>query len=289
MTFTRLVRLAAVGALFTLAAQAVSAQTTTMETRQGSRHTGPGTVAASSSTFAVGITKDNGATYVSTASVSETVQICGEVKPEAANVGQSGDIFLVDRVIDSNGGHVSFSMRDQSGVWLPWNGTVSLLQPFLDNTTLQATMPLTLFSGTLGTAGTHRIFIGYMSNNDNILRYHTSGLPLTITAAQTQTPSQQAFARFQASTHAQIVQGICTACHVEGGLGQSAGHIFQVGSSASVVQANYNVWLGLKSRGKASLMTLLTSSSTTHGGGQVVQGSQAVAELDAFLTLLTAF
>jgi hypothetical protein len=287
MTFKRLVRLAAVGALFGFATQVAIAQTTTMETRQGSRHTGPGTVAASTSTFGVGITKDNGATYVSTASVSETVQIRAQVKPEAANVGQIGDIFLVDRVINDSGGHISFHMQDQSGVWLPWNGTVSLLVPRVDNRTLDATMDLNLFSGTLGTAGNHRIFIGYMSNSDNILRYHTSGLPLTITAAQTQTPSQQAFAKFQTSIHAQIVQNTCTVCHVDGGIGQSQ-HIFQVGTSSAVIQANYDVWLGFKSRGKANLMTLLSGSATTHQGGQVVSGSQT-ADLDAFLTLLFSF
>ncbi len=285
MTFKRLVRLAAVAAVLSFAGQAVIAQTTTMETRQGSRHTGPGAVAASSSTFGVGITKDNGATYVSSASVSETVQIRSQVKPEAANVGQVGDIFLVDRVINDSGGHISFHMQDQSGAWPPWNGTVSLLVPRVDNRTLDATMDITLFSGTLGTSGNHRIFIGYMSNSDNILRYHTSGLPLTITAAQT--PSQQAFAMFQTSIHAQITQDICTVCHIQGGLGQSA-HVFQVGTSASIVQANYNVWLGLKTRGKASLMSLLTQGNG-HSGGQVIQGSQTVANFDAFLTLLTSF
>jgi hypothetical protein len=289
MTFTRLVRLAAFGALLSFAGQAVLAQTTTMETRQGYRHKGPGAVDPSTSTFAVGITKDNGATYVSTASVSETVQIRGEVKPEPANVGQMGNIYLVDRIVDNNGGHVSFSMRDKSGVWLPWDGTVALLVPLIENTTLQASMPLTVFSGTLGTAGNHRIFIGYKGNSDGLLRYHASGgFPLTITSAPTQTASEQAFAKFQASTHAQITQGICTACHVEGGLGQ-AQHVFQVGTSAAIVQANFNVWLGLKARGKPFLMTLLTSANTTHGGGQVVFGTQAVTELDQFLTLLTAF
>lgn len=288
MKFKRLARLAAVGALLGFATQVAFAQSTTMETRQGSRHAGPGAVSASTSTFAVGITKDNGATFVSTASVSETVQIRAEVKPEAASVGQIGDIFVVDRVIDSNGGHVSFSMRDQNGVWQSWNGTVSLLVPSIDNTTLQATMPLTLFSGTLGTTGNHRIFIGYMSNSDNVLRYHTSGLPLTITAAQTQTPSQQAFAMYQSSIHTSITQNICVTCHVQGGIGQGS-HVFQVGTSSSVIQADYNVWLGLKSRGKANLMTLLSGSNTSHTGGQVVQGTQAVANLDAFLTLLTSF
>src|SRR5215211_5718040 len=107
MTLKRLVRVIAAGALLCITGGHLLAQTTTMETRQGSRHAGPGAVTPSASTFAVGITRDNGATFVNTASVSDTVEIRGEVRPEPANVGLPADIFVVDRVIDNNGGHIS--------------------------------------------------------------------------------------------------------------------------------------------------------------------------------------
>lgn len=142
----------------------------------GYRHDGPGRVAPSTSTFSVGVSRDNGATFVSTATVGETVLIRGEIRPEAANVGQPADIFVVARLLDNN----TFLMRTSSGAWVSWNGTVSQLQPFRRNEVLDAVEPLDLFTGTLATAGDHRLFLGYMSA-DGILRYHVSGLPLNIT------------------------------------------------------------------------------------------------------------
>lgn len=288
MKFKGLARIAALGVLVGLLGQVALAQGTTMETRQGSRHTGPGAVAASSSTFAVGITRDSGATYVSSASVSETVEIRAVVTPEPANVGQTGDIFLVDRVIDNNGGHISFSMQNEAGVWLQWNGTVSLLVPRVDNRTLDASMALTLFSGTLGTAGNHRIFIGYMGS-DNILRYHTSGLPLTISAAPTQSPSVQAKALFDSKINANIVQTNCIACHIQGGQASSV-HVFVPGSGSGALTTNYNVMVSLENRlGKAFIMDYVASPGSTHTGGQAVFGAQNVADFEQFMTLLSQF
>jgi hypothetical protein len=278
MTIRHLVRLAAVGALLSFAGQLL-AQSTTMETRQGSRHAGPGAVNASASTFAVGITLNNGASFVNTATVSQSVGIRGEIRPEPANVGQTASIFVVDRLL--GGG---FMMRNQSGTWVSWNASVSSLVPFKVNEPLDAVESIAMFTGTLGTVGDHRIFLGYLPP-DGILRYHTSGLPLSITAASTQTPMEQATALFSSKINPNIVQNSCISCHIDGGL---AGHLhtFVVGSSTSALNTNFNVFRGLMGRGKPFLMNYVASTNTSHQGGQAVQGAQNIADFDQFLTLL---
>lgn len=285
MMLKRLAQVVAVGALLSIAGQLL-AQSTSMETRQGSRHAGPGAVDPSASTFAVGITLDNGATFVNSAAVSDTVEIRGEVRPEPANVGLPADIFVVDRVIDGNGAHISFSMRSSAGVWLPWNGTVSLLVPFLEDVPLQANHPFTMFSGTLGTEGDHRIFLGYMAP-DGILRYHTSGLPVTITAAPSQNPLVEAQAYYEASIHTGVVP-FCLECHVQGGAasGQSL-HTFVFGSSQAAIDTNFSQFQTLfNARGKAYILAKARGELTHVGGVVLPASSSQYQNLETFLDLL---
>jgi hypothetical protein len=279
MTIKRLVRLAAIGALLSIAGQLL-AQSTTMTTLQGSRHAGPGAVNPSSSTFGVGITL-NGSTFVNTAAVNQSVQIRGEIRPEAANVGQTASIFVVDRLL--GGG---FMMRNQSGAWVSWNGSVASLAPFKVNETLDQVESVEMFTGTLGTTGDHRIFLGYLPP-DGILRYHTSGLPISITAASSGGGSalEQATALFASKINNNVVQNSCIACHIDGGL---AGHLhtFVLGSGTAALNTNFQVFRGLIARGKPFLMNYVASTNTSHSGGMAV-AAKDVADFDAFLTLLT--
>jgi hypothetical protein len=280
-----LARLAILAILFSFSGQAL-AQSTTLQTLQGSRHDGPGRVATSASTFAVGITRDNGATFVSTASVADTVQIRGEIRPEPANVGLAADIFVVDRLLDTG----AFLMRNQAGVWVPWGATVSTLVPFLEKVTLTTALSVDMFSGTLGTAGNHRIFLGYLPP-DGILRYHTSGLPVTITAqSQTQTPQQQANALFAAKISPNIVPQ-CAACHFPGTtIAPTASHTFVDGNGSAELTSNFNSFKSLLTlRGKAFILAKVRGDNS-HQGGQIFSAnSQSYRDLDEFLTLLGQF
>lgn len=280
MSIKGLIRLAAVGALLGFAGH-VLAQSTTMETRQGSRHAGPGAVNASAATFAVGITL-TGSTFVNTAAVNQSVQIRGEIRPEPANVGQSASIYVVDRLL---GG--AFMMRNQSGAWVSWNGSVASLVPFKVNETLDAVESVDMFTGTLGTTGDHRIFLGYLPP-DGILRYHTSGLPLSITAATAGASAlEQANTLFASKISPNIVMGICIACHVSGGIAGNL-HPFVAGSSSSALSTNFNTFRSLQmNRGKTFILSYVGASGTNHGGGRVVPtGTQNYTDLDQFLTLL---
>ncbi len=282
----QLVRLVAAGALLGFTGQ-LFAQGTTLTTLQGSRHAGPGAVTSSSSTFGVGITLDNGATYVSTASVSQTVQIRGEVRPEAADVGLLGDIFVVDRQLNGPGTSDDvFLMRNQSGTWVSWNVQVATLVPFLEDQTLDAVETVNMFTGTLGTVGDHRIFLGYLPPT-GALRYHTSGLAVTITAAQTQTPQAQATALFASKISPNIVQNICISCHIANGAAGNV-HTFLPGSGQAQLDANFLVMDNLLSMGKVTLLARVRGVNHT-GGAVLNQGTTDYNDFEQFLTLLEQF
>jgi CubicO group peptidase (beta-lactamase class C family) len=140
----------------------------------GVRYEGPELAAASDSRFSLGMTTD-GQTFVDSAMLYDTVMIRGEIQPEAADVGRSADVFVVDRLVENN----SWWMQTASGAWVSWNGVVADLQPFRKDQVLTAALNLDLFSGTVGNAGNHRIFLGYRTP-DGVLRYHVNGLPVTI-------------------------------------------------------------------------------------------------------------
>lgn len=279
MQFQRLVQAAVVGILFSVAG-AVLAQGT-MESRPGSRHVGPGAVDSSTSTFAVGVTLDGGASFVSSAGLDDTVEIRGEIRPEADNIGQPADIFVVDRLL--GGG---FLMRDQSGAWIPWDVSVDTLVPFREGVLLDDVQSIDMFSGTLGRAGEHAIFLGYLPP-DGILRYHTSGLPVTITETSTQTPLEQAEASFESTINPNVVP-FCLDCHVAGGAAHGlAQHVFVHGSSDSAIDTNFNQLRSLlSSRGKAYILAKVRGENAHVGGMVLSSSSQQYRDLQSFLELL---
>ncbi|MEY4642984.1 MAG: hypothetical protein RLZZ227_2978 [Pseudomonadota bacterium] len=282
MTFNSLVRALAIGALLGLSGH-VLAQNTALQTLPGSRHAGPGQVAASSSSFALGMTRDNGASFVSTAGVSDSVEIRGEIRPEQADVGQAADIFVVDRLLDTG----QFLMRNQDGVWVPWNATVSTLVPFREKVTLTSALSVSMFSGVLGTTGNHRIFLGYLPPGGP-LRYHTSGLPITITSTPTQSPLEQATAYFAANIHAPVVQSNCIACHVTGGSAQGlAMNIFVQGGASTQLDANFTQFRNLfNAKGKAYILGKVRGDNGHLGGRVLLSGSVDYRNLETFLDLL---
>ena len=251
-----------------------------METRQGSRHAGPNAVNASTATFSVGVTRDNGASFISNAGINDTVEIRGEIRPEADNVGQPADIFVVDRLL--SGG---FKMRDQSGVWIDWNASVSTLVPFREDVFLDAVETIDMFSGTLGLAGEHRLFLGYLPP-DGVLRYHTSGLPLTIAEVSTQTPLEQAKALFASTIHPNIVQGNCIACHVPGYELTAGVHQFVQGSGQAEIDANFEKFSGMIARGKDYILGKVRGENGHLGGAALPANFPGYSDFEQFLTLL---
>jgi len=257
------------------------AQSTQLRVFSGYRHDGPGRVIDSNATFALGMTRD-GVTYIDSAGLSETVIIRGEVHPEPVHTGQNADIFVVDRILSTG----EFRMRTRDGVWVPWNVMVSTLVPFRENVALGDTVPVEMFSGTLGIAGEHRIFIGYRPHVDGVLRYHTSGLPLTITE-QSGTPREQAYSLFVSTISPNIVATRCIACHVPGGSAPSVGAYSLRAPPESNLQSNFETFRALvQLRGVAFILSKATGGSNHSGGVQLTAGTAEYRSFENFLNLL---
>jgi hypothetical protein len=255
------------------------AQTATLQSRAGVRHDGPGRVLDSNATFSLGMTRDSGVTYTSTANVTDTVQIRGEIRPEASQIGQSADVFVVDRNLTSG----EFRMRTSDGVWVPWNATVSTLVPFRERVTLTSAVSVDMFSGMLGSAAEHRIFLGYLPP-DGVLRYHTSGMPITIAASA----NERAYGLFTSTISPNIIAARCSLCHVNGGLAQAGGayHIFKLPLTSNL-GANYDIFKGLVAlRGSSYVLTKVTGGNAHGGGVQLTAGTAEYAALAEFVNLL---
>jgi hypothetical protein len=228
--------------------------------------------------FAIGMTRDAGSSYITTASLNDTVSIVGEVRPEAELIGQKADIFVVERV---NG---AFTMKRADGTYIPWNGLVADLTPFKQAATLAGTVNVDIFSGMLGVSGDHRVFLGYRPA-DGILRYTPFPLQLTVSS---ESPTEQARALFDSTISPDIIQSRCMQCHIPGGAAQAGGayHIFNLPLAANL-ESNFRIFQGLVGfRGVDYILTKVTGGYQHGGGVQLTQNMAEYASLRTFISLL---
>lgn len=257
----------------------VQAQSSATRTeRFGFRHVGPGAVADSNATFAIGMSLDGNTTFVDNARISDNISITGLVRPEPGHVGQIADVFVVDRF-----NITEFTMRVPGGDYIPWNGNVSALVPFLDDVVLTDSHLVELYAGLLSRAGDHRMFLGYRPA-DGVLRYNIIGHPLNIT---TQSAREQAEEFFPEKISANIVQTACIACHRSGGSGQGTLHTFVFPSNPNHLSINFSQFENLvTARGREYVLSKVQGGLGHGGGAQLSSASQEYRDLDAFLQLL---
>jgi hypothetical protein len=259
-----------------------SAQTTTSPRELvGVRHDGPGRVIDSNATFTIGLTRDGGTTYLDSARTTEDVEIRGVIRPEAAHVGQSADVFVVDRI-----NLTSFKMRTQDGVFVDWNGSISALIPYRENVMLTDNLAVDVFTGRLGTSGDHRLFLGYIPT-DGVLRYTPTAHRITITE---QTVLEQANALFSSTISPNIVQtpAGCISCHVNGGVADGLSlQIFVTSSNSSHLSLNFSQFQSLvNQRGRQLILSKVTGGEGHAGGVVLSASSQEYKDLEQFLLLL---
>jgi beta-lactamase class A len=173
---TRARRIVLVALSLAAGAAAAGAQTAqgwlgspTPQTLPGTRLASPSTTSA---TFSAGMSKDGNRSYVGSAATTDTIAISAQIRPEAAHVGQPGQLYLV--VMTAPG---QFIMRNASGAFVPWNGEVGTLVPAAQVPALPGVQVLDIFSGVLGVPGEFQIFVGYAAA-DRVLHY--SSAPLTV-------------------------------------------------------------------------------------------------------------
>jgi len=153
---------------------AVMAQGTSITELGGARVPSAGiSGAGTSATFAIGITTDNGLSWRNSATPTDQLRLVGKVRPEASQIGQAADIYLLAKV-----GAVVL-MRRTDGAFEQWSGDLSELVPFRQQAMLAADTEVDLYTGQLGATGQFELFLGYRGP-DGVLHY--SPTPFTLTS-----------------------------------------------------------------------------------------------------------
>ncbi|MES3008870.1 MAG: hypothetical protein V4751_13975 [Pseudomonadota bacterium] len=124
-------------------------------------------------TFAIGITTDNGLSWRNSVAPTDTLRLVGKVRPEASQIGQSADIYLLAKA-----GAVIL-MRRTDGAFEQWSGNLSELKPYRQQTRLAADTEIDLFTGQFGATGQFELFLGYRST-DGVLHYSPAPFNLNI-------------------------------------------------------------------------------------------------------------
>lgn len=107
----------------------------------------------------------NGMVYQqrATQTLSDTVDITGQIKVPADHVGQLADliVYAAYRPTASNSQEELFFMLDKAGNVKIWDQTPSKLVAFQENIQLKAEQPVSLYQGQFIATGVLRLFFGY--------------------------------------------------------------------------------------------------------------------------------
>jgi hypothetical protein len=127
----------------------------------------------SSASFAIGITTDNGLSWRNSATPTEQLRLVGKVRPEASQIGQAADIYLLAKA-----GAVVL-MRRTDGAFEQWSGQLSDLVPYRQQAKLAADTEVDLYTGQFGVTGQFELFLGYRGP-DGVLHYSPAPFSLTV-------------------------------------------------------------------------------------------------------------
>ncbi len=153
---------------------AVMAQGTSLTELGGARVPPAGNPSVqTTATFAIGITFDNGLSWRASVTPTDALRLVGKVRPEASQIGQSVDIYLLAKA-----GAVIL-MRRTDGAFEQWSGNLSELKPYRQQTRLAADTEIDLFTGQFGVTGQFELFLGYRST-DGVLHYSPAPFNLNI-------------------------------------------------------------------------------------------------------------
>ena len=227
--------------------------------------------------LAIGLTVDGGKSWQASANLNQSVLIKASVDPVAAHVGTKADIFVVELYNNQ------WKMLTANGVWVPWSTKMSDLQPMRDDLTLAATQELTIHSGSISTAGDHKMFIGYLPV--------TSGAPLIYTGSaasfQFNAAATDPQTYFTDQIFSDIVMAKCTLCHTATGVASISDLHFV--KDAAKAQENFQIFksfYGLQPDAFNYVLAKASGGNGHVGGIQLPLGSAEYQKMAAFLGLL---
>ena len=247
----------------------------------------PSATASGNTTTAVfygGASSDDGQSYELSFPADEPIDVHAQVKVEAGHVNTVGNIYVV--IVLGN----QYFMRDHTGAYQLWDGTLGGLQAAYFNKTLEAVEDITIVESVpFGPAGvanaTLSIFLAY----DTVAapgEFYYSGAPLSFTIEPDNTVAGS-YTLFADAISAPIIQTKCIVCHVATGIAADSALVYVSSSQPDYLITNYNKLLDYIDNAPNGAELILTKPQglAIHGGG--VQLDSASAEFAAFANFVT--
>ena len=237
--------------------------------------------ASTSARFTLGLSKDNGSSYVTSATTADSIRIIGTIQPEPAQLGQPADIYIVARI------GTQYFMRNAAGNFVPWSFAIPELVPFRTQQTLTSNFPVDFITAKIPVTGTMLLFLGYKAA-DGVLTYTPAPHQITINTppAPVNTTLEQATSMFNTSI-APIVEGICIACHIQGGQASGTGLIYVTSNTANHLTTNFNTLKNFAVSNGRQYILFKASNQISHDGGALLpQGTSSYNAMNSFLQLV---
>jgi len=151
--------------------------TTASQQNATTKTTGSAGFSASTASFRLGASRDQGSTTGVNFQVGDQVVIAGNAVPQGADVGQPANIFLVIRTQTAT--EDRWTYRDLDGVFRPWNGNIPDLQPAFVVDALKSSEDFEIYQGILASAA-HKVYIGYRLTGGNVLHFTSNPMRLEV-------------------------------------------------------------------------------------------------------------
>jgi hypothetical protein len=137
--------------------------------------------ASTTASFTLGLSRDNGASFETTALTTDNVRLIATITPETAHLEKQADIYVVAQL------GAAFYMRNQNGGFESWNGELATLKHF-QTQVLSKPLAVDVFSGSLPAAASMRWFVGYKTSDD-VLIYSRQSHQVVISQPSSTPPS----------------------------------------------------------------------------------------------------
>lgn len=234
---------------------------------------------ASNSVFQLSITSEQMPNALSTAS---HIELSIAIDPEESHVGRKASVYTV---IVASG---KFFKLNEDESYVPWDGSLEDLTPFVTNQTLASTNRFTVLDGSIGEAGSYLYFVAYGVEGESRLLFTPDPAQLEIATSESlpDNSSSQAAATFEAELESAVVQAKCILCHVEGGLARSSALQFQRTNTASALNNFDSISTFVKDKGAELFLAKITGGEGHAGGMQLNQDSEGYASFERVVSAI---
>jgi hypothetical protein len=240
---------------------------------------------ATTAKFFAGATADGGASFGTSFTADQIVDISAEIQVESGHVNAQGNLYLIVSV-----GEQLF-MLDDSGVFQSWDMQLETLGATTPNKTLTASELVTIedvtaFSPLAADNISFAVFIAYDSvSAGGDIFYAATALSVTIGTPGSEPQSESLY--FETVSEP-IIQTRCIVCHVAGGVAQNSGLLYVDSNTSNYQSINYNTLMDYIANAPSGTELILSKPQglSSHGGG--VQLSPDSADLNTWSAFVEA-